>query len=159
VTRSFFLSALFGTLVSLVAVHVGSTAGSPIQAVLVGILSALGFLTASVMMRGRLRRRQGDAPAMLQGEEARLYGPGELIDAGGRAKVWIYVSNMRLLVRAEDGARLDLPLGEIDELRPPRPGFLSGELYLVAKGRGLFTLKVPDARRWHAAIHGAIHRD
>jgi hypothetical protein len=156
--RSFFFSAVFGTLVSLVAMHSGATAGSPIQAILVGVLSALGFWTASAMMRGRLRRKQGVPPSMLPGEEARLYGPGELIDSAGRAKVWIYVSNMRLLVRGDDGATLDLPLAEVQELRPPRIGFLSGELSLVAKDRGLFRLKVPDARRWHAAIHGAIHQ-
>jgi hypothetical protein len=156
--RSYFLSALFGTLVSLVAMHVGATAGSPIQALLVGLLSAFGFLMASVMMRGRLRRKQGEIPAMLQGEEARLYGPGELSDSGGTAKVWIYVSNLRLMVRGEDGAKVDLKLSEIEELRPPQSGVLNGRVSLVAKGHGLLHLKVPDAKRWHAAIHDALHQ-
>jgi hypothetical protein len=157
--RRFFLAAVFGTLVSLVAIHAGATAQSPIQAILVGVLSAFGFLTASMFMRGRVRRKQGEIPSMLAGEEARLYGPGELSDSTGSAKVWIYVSNMRLMLRDEDGDKLDLPLSEIEELRPPRSGLFSGEVSLVAKGRGLLRLKVPDALRWHSAIRSAIHRD
>jgi hypothetical protein len=156
-TRRFFFAGVFGTLVTLVAVHTGATAHSPIQAVLVGMLSSAGFLMASLLARGRVRRSQGEAPAMQPGEEARLYGPGTLSDSGGSSEAWFYLSNRRLLFRDASGAGLDLPLAEIEELRPPQPGLLSGKVTLVAKGRGLITLKVPDARRWHGAIRKAIH--
>lgn len=111
------------------------------------------------MIRHRLRSRQGAAPSLLEGESALLYGPGELSDSAGSAKVWIYVSNLRLMVRDEDGAKVEMPLSDIEELRPPRLGFFGGELGLVAKGRGLLVLKVPDVSRWHRAIHSAIHKE
>ena len=95
---------------------------------------------------------------MLPGETALLYGPGELSDQGGSSKVWIYVSNLRLMLRDADGDKVDLKLSEIEELRPPQSGLLGGRLKIVAKGRGLLTLKVPDAKRWHKAIHDAISR-
>ena len=157
-TRRFFLAALFGTLIGLAAWHFGATAHSPIQALCVGALSAMGFATAAVMTRGRLRRKQGEAPSMLAGETALLYGPITLTDSGGTSKAWAYLSNLRLMFRDGEGSGVDMKLSEIDELRPPRAGFFSGELSLVANGRGLMTLKVPDAKRWHAAIQGAIRK-
>lgn len=156
--RRFFFALIFGTLVSLAAVHLGATAHSPIQAILVGILSAMGFMTASVFARGRVRRKQGEAPAMLAGETALLYGPLELSDAGGKSQAWGYVSNFRLMFRDEDGARIDLKLSDIEEMRPPKSGFFGGELALVAKGHGLLTLKVPDASRWHSVIQEAVRK-
>ena len=156
--RRFFFAVIFGTLVSLVAAKFGATAGSPIQAILVGVLSAMGFLTASTIARGRVRRKQGEAPAMLPGEKALLYGPAGLSDQGGSSQAWVYVSNMRLLMRDEGGSKLDLKLSDIEELRPPKAGMFSGEVALVARGHGLLTLKVPDAKRWHQAISGAIHQ-
>jgi hypothetical protein len=154
--RRILLAAVLGGLVGFTALRLGA-AGSPIQAILVGVLSAMGFMTASVMARGRVRGRQGEAPELLPGETARLYGPVEVVDAGGASKAWAYVSNRRLMLRDASGSKADLALSDIEELRPPQAGLFSGQVSLVAKGRGLLTLKVPDAKRWHAAIHGALH--
>jgi hypothetical protein len=155
--RSFFFSLFFGTLVSLVAVHGGATGHSILQAVFVGILSSVGFMTATVLVRGRVRRKQGEAPELLAGEAATLYGPGQITDSGGSSEAWFYLSNRRLMLRDAGGAQVDLRLDEIQELRPPSAGFFSGTVSVVAKGRGVLTLKVPDAKRWHRAIHDAIH--
>jgi hypothetical protein len=154
--RSFFFALFFGTLVSLVAVHLGATGQSPLQAICVGLLSSMGFMTATVLVRGRVRRRQGETPDLLSGEVATLYGPGEISDSGGSSEAWFYLSNRRLMLRNVSGAKLDLRLDEIEELRPPREGFLNGTLSLVAKGRGILTLKVPDAKRWHDAIRDSL---
>ena len=154
--RRALIAALLGALVGFTALRLGA-ASSPIQAILVGVLSAMGFLTASVMARGRVRGKQGEAPELMPGETARLYGPVEIVDAGGASKAWAYVSNRRLMLRDASGSKADLALADIEELRPPKERLFGGEVALVAKGRGLLTLKVPDAKRWHAAIHSALH--
>jgi hypothetical protein len=157
VIKRFFSPLIFGTLVGLGAVHLG-LASQPIQGVMAGILSGLGLFSASHMARSRLRLRQGEAPAMQPGETALLYGPAELSDVGGSSKAWIYLSNQRLILRSQDGDSVDFALDQIDELRPPQEGLFGGELRLLVRGRGLLTLKLPDATRWHKAIHKALHQ-
>lgn len=156
--RRFFFALFFGTLIALAAMGLGITGSSHVQTAGIGILSALGFLVATLMARGRLRRSQGEVPVLKDKETVLLYGPGELTDAGGSSPAWFYVSNQRLMLRGGVGEALDLPLADIEELRPPISGLFSGQVLLVAKGQGLLKLKVPDAARWHAAISRAIHR-
>jgi hypothetical protein len=157
VIRSVFFAAAFGAGVAFMAARLGATAGSALQAALVGLLSSLGFFAASVLARGRVRRRQGAPPEMAPGEAALLYGPGELKDSQGSLNAWFYLSNQRLRIRGEGGEALDLGFSEIEELRPAKGGFFKGEFALVARGRGLLKFSVPDAPRWHAALRGAMH--
>lgn len=150
----FFFSALFGTLVGLIA----AKASGPAAGLAAGLLSAAGFIVGGRLLRARLRKRQGQAPDMLPGETALLHGPGLVADRQGSAQAWLYLSDRRLLLHEEGGAApVQIPLNEIEELRPPRTGWWTGgELALVAKGKGLLRLKVPDCARWHAAIQGAL---
>jgi hypothetical protein len=159
VIRRAVLSLFFGTAVAALAWSLGLAGGSKAQAHLIGLLSALGFSTASLITRGRLRRSQGQAPAMRAGEEALLFGPGELRDEGGSSKAWFYLSNQRLLIRGSGGEAVDIELPQIQELKPFKAGFFSGELGLVAQGKGLLRLKVPDPPRWHKALALALRKE
>jgi hypothetical protein len=153
--RRFFFAAVFGTLMAFLAMKLGLSK-APVQAIATAMFSALGFFMSSMMLRGRLRRRQGEAPRLLEGEKALLFGPGEVADSQGSAKAWIYLSNLRLMLREEGGGAVDLKLEEIEELRPAKEKLFGGELALVAKGRGLIRLKVPDVSRWQKAMQEAL---
>jgi hypothetical protein len=159
VTGRFIFAAIFGTLLAFLAHGLGLTRGSVAQALGLGLLSAMGFATAAVFTRSRLARKKGQAPRMEEGETALLHGPLELAQGGGEAEAWAFLSDRRLTLNALDGSVAEIRLSQITELRPPRPGLTgAGEVSLVAEGKGLLTLKVPDAKRWHRALQGAIRK-
>jgi hypothetical protein len=123
---------------------------------MVGGLSACGYFAASTLMQGRIRRRQGESPALESGEAARLYGPATLQDEQGKAEGWLYLSDRRLIFRDPQGQGLELPLGDVRELKPAASGFFQGSFEFVAREQGQMRFVVPDAKRWHRALSEAL---
>lgn len=151
--RSLLIALPFGALLGWLA----SGRSGPLAGLAVGIFSAIGFSMVHYFARARVRSRQGAAPAMLEGEKALLHGPGEWIEAKASAKAWVYLSNLRLIVKEEgDSGEVVVDLKDIEEVRPAQDRFFSSELKLVAKGHGLITLKLPDAKRWQLALQQAL---
>lgn len=143
-TRRLILALALAAVVGFFASRIsGSAAG-----VTAGILSFAGFIAGSMLLRSRLRARQGTPPGLEPGEEARLYGPCLVLEGASWKKAWAYLSNRAFKLRGEgDSFSMDLALSDIEEIRPRPKG-----LGLAVRGRGLIDMKFADAPRWIAAL-------
>lgn len=120
------------------------------------LLGAFGAATTwmlGAMLRGRSMRRAPAGPPLRPGERPLLHGPVEVLSAGEERRCWAYLSDQRLsLLPVDEGEGVTLELAALDEIRPAREGFFGGgELGVASQGRG-YTLRVPHAKRWEAAL-------
>ena len=137
--------------------------GRHLGGIAVGLLLGAGGAVVAwyigALIRGRLTRNAPLPPELMLGEAQRLHGPIKVIQQQGPQACWAYLSDQRLSLLPQDGAKgAQLMLGSLDEIRPLKRGFSGGgQIVLVSQG-ATWRLQVPDQARWLSALQGAARK-
>lgn len=152
------MKLLVPALLGLILAAFGGRVGGAPAAALMGAVGLLAGWSMGRLVRSRKMRQAPAAPPLRAGETPLLHGPVRLLQEGGARACWAYLSDRRLSLLPEDlGEGVDLELSRLDEIRPLKRRWRSGELSVVVEGRS-WRLRLPDVRRWERALRDAARR-